>query len=242
MANSSWTCPYCGHIQTLTEGKIKVADARVPVGSGRYPNLAARIHAIGCSNPDCEEVQVTAYLGRYSVPPGGGVYAYGDTFATFRLKPDSVAKPQPDYIPDAIRVDYGEACRIAHLSPKASATLSRRCIQGMIRDFCGISKARLVDEINALKSLAESDSLPRGVTPESIDAIDAVRKIGNIGAHMEKDINLIVDVDPEEATTLIELIETLFDDWYIARQKRVDRFARVSLIASQKATEKQGTQ
>lgn len=170
------------------------------------------------------------------------MYAYGDTFATFRLKPDSVAKPQPDYIPDAIRVDYGEACRIAHLSPKASATLSRRCIQGMIRDFCGISKARLVDEINALKSLAESDSLPRGVTPESIDAIDAVRKIGNIGAHMEKDINLIVDVDPEEATTLIELIETLFDDWYIARQKRVDRFARVSLIASQKATEKQGTQ
>ena len=29
-------------------------------------------------------------------------------------------------------------------------------------------------------------------------AIDAVRSIGNIGAHMEKDINLIVDVDPEE--------------------------------------------
>ena len=44
----------------------------------------------------------------------------------------------------------------------------------------------------------------------SVDAIDAVRKIGNIGAHMERDINLIVDIDPNEAAILIGLIELLF--------------------------------
>jgi hypothetical protein len=43
-----------------------------------------------------------------------------------------------------------------------------------------------------------------------VEAIDIVRNIGNIGAHMEADINVIVDVDPDEAQTLIELIETLF--------------------------------
>jgi len=37
------------------------------------------------------------------------------------------------------------------------------------------------------------------VDPLTWEAIDAVRKLGNIGAHMEKDINVIVDVDPEEA-------------------------------------------
>ena len=37
----------------------------------------------------------------------------------------------------------------------------------------------------------------------------AVRKVGNIGAHMEKDINVIVDVDPDEAQHLIGLITFL---------------------------------
>ena len=34
-------------------------------------------------------------------------------------------------------------------------------------------------------------------------AIEAVRSVGNIGAHMENDINVIVDVEPEEAKLLI---------------------------------------
>ncbi|MGT2429378.1 hypothetical protein ACU4HD_12705 [Cupriavidus basilensis] len=44
------------------------------------------------------------------------------------------------------------------------------------------------------------------------DSIEAVRKIGNIGARMEKDIDVIVDVEPEEAGLLIGLIESLIDD------------------------------
>jgi hypothetical protein len=40
--------------------------------------------------------------------------------------------------------------------------------------------------------------------PENVHAaIHAVRTIGNIGAHMEKDINLIVDVDPANPTLAI---------------------------------------
>jgi len=32
--------------------------------------------------------------------------------------------------------------------------------------------------------------------PELFEAIHGVRKVGNIGAHMEADTNVIVDVDP----------------------------------------------
>jgi len=46
----------------------------------------------------------------------------------------------------------------------------------MIRDFFEIKKDRLIDEINAIRE--KTDSL-------TWDAIDSVRKIGNIGAHME---------------------------------------------------------
>jgi hypothetical protein len=84
----------------------------------------------------------------------------------------------------------------------------------MIRDYHGISKARLIDEIEAIKSC---------VDPLTWRAIDGVRSIGNIGAHMERDINVVVDVDPEEARLLLGLIETLVDDWYIARHEREKR-------------------
>jgi hypothetical protein len=45
-------------------------------------------------------------------------------------------------------------------------------------------------------------------------------KLEILDAHMEADINVIVDVDPNEAQKLIELAELLFDEWYIGREKR----------------------
>ncbi|MEI8253036.1 MAG: hypothetical protein WCG25_04765 [bacterium] len=55
-------------------------------------------------------------------------YSYRD-LDSWQLLPVSEAKVLPDYIPDPIKQDYYEACRIRDLSPKASATLSRRCLQ-----------------------------------------------------------------------------------------------------------------
>jgi hypothetical protein len=105
----------------------------------------------------------------------------------------------------------------------------------MIREFCGISKSRLIDEIGELRKRLDAGSAPQGVTAESVDAIDYVRSVGNIGAHMEKDIDLIVPVDANEAQALIELIELLFEEWYVARHKRQQRLASVKAIADQKA-------
>src|SRR5206468_12920778 len=121
--------------------------------------------------------------------------------------------------------DYKEACLIASLSPKASATLARRCLQGMIRDFWGVKPARLFDEIAAIEDKVDK---------EAWDAIEAVRKVGNIGAHMETDINVIVDVEPEEAKLLIGLIETLVEEWYIARHDRKSRFGKLVDLAKDK--------
>ena len=80
----------------------------------------------------------------------------------------------------------------------------------MIRDFWGISKARLVDEIDALKE---------SVDPSTKKVLDALRKLGNIGAHPEKDINLIVDIEPNEAHKLLKFIELLMQKWYIERHE-----------------------
>ena len=147
-----------------------------------------------------------------------------------RLKPAIVsAKPQPDYIPQSIREDYIEACRIKNLSPKASATLARRCLQGMIRDFWGISKPTLKLEIEGLENL---------IAAETWDAIDAIRSIGNVGAHMEKDVNIIIDIEPDEADLLLKLVEDLFEEWYVARHDREERQRRLKELASSKKLKK----
>jgi hypothetical protein len=148
---------------------------------------------------------------------------------TWDIRPRSKAKPLPNYIPVPIVRDYEEACLILADSPKASATLSRRCLQGVIRDFWGISKDRLIDEIKELKDKVDASTWK---------AIDSVRSIGNIGAHMEKDINLIVDVDPGEADVLIRLLETLFKDWYVNRHERDEQIKEIIAIAKAKADQK----
>jgi len=107
----------------------------------------------------------------------------------------------------------------------------------MIRDFCGISKSRLIDEIRELRTQLDNNTAAKGVTHESVDAIDAVRSVGNIGAHMEKDVDLIVEIDPGEAQILIDLIEMLFEEWYVERDKRRRRLAEITALSAQKASE-----
>ena len=117
-------------------------------------------------------------------------------------------KHYPEYIPEQIRRDYEEANLILERSPKAAATLLRRCLQGMIHDFWGIKEKNLNAEVTQLKDK---------VTPIQWQAIDGLRKIGNIGAHMEKDVDLIIDIEPDEAQKLLKLIEMLLEKWYITR-------------------------
>lgn len=190
--------------------------------------------SVTCQNSDCGRMTLNLHLNKRSDYVNSSEYALGDLIQAWALLPESSAKPQPNYIPQALRDDYVEACRIRELSPKASATLARRCLQGMIRDFAKIAKGRLIDEVKTLTAAVESGTAPAGVTAESVEAIDKVREIGNIGAHMEKDIDLIVDIEPGEAQVLIELIEMLFDEWYVARNVRQERLARLATISAEK--------
>jgi hypothetical protein len=106
-------------------------------------------------------------------------------------------------------------------------------------DFCGISKGRLIDEIDELRKRVDAGQAPLGVQLDTVNAIDDVRKVGNIGAHMKADINVIGDVDPNEAQVLIEPVELLFLEWYVARAARADRLAKLKSIAEGKKSQQQ---
>ena len=241
----NWTCPFCDRAQTVTDNQIAIEGVGLPLQDNKYGWIGAQIVAIACANTDCQEVTIRVGVNTLRENPGYINYSSrsnyndyaNDAFLNVQIKPDSSYKSQPDFIPEPLREDYYEACLIRTKSPKASATLARRCLQGMIRDFCGISKARLIDEIKYLKAQVDNGTAPAGVTPETIDAIDSVRSVGNIGAHMEKDINVIVEVGANEAKLLIGLIELLFEDWYVARNSRRERLAKVTALADTKKAE-----
>ena len=59
---------------------------------------------------------------------------------------------------------------------------------------------------------------------------------------MEKDIDLIIDVEPQEAGLLIGLVETLVDDWYVTRATRQVRLQDIVEMAKSKAEERRGVQ
>jgi hypothetical protein len=234
----NWKCPYCGYAQVLSLKRFDDGWQRLAVeGELEHDNLRLVYTAIVCANTACRRLSLAVQLGNEF---GDAAHQLGVVeLKSWTLLPPSSASPQPSYIPQPLQGDYYEACAIRDLSPKASATMTRRCLQGMIRDFCGIQKMRLIDEINELRDRVHRGNAPVGVLPDTVDAIDRVREIGNIGAHMEADINVIVDVDPDEAQILIELVETLFAEWYVARHDRTERLSRIAEIAAEKKAQKQ---
>jgi hypothetical protein len=124
------------------------------------------------------------------------------------VHPKVVARsPLDEVIPDAFREDFREATVVLADSPKASAALSRRCLQAILRKQ-GFSQHKLFDQIDAAMP-----SLPGYVA----DPLHYVRDLGNIAAHetTNKATGEIVDVEPGEADALLGVLEDLFDHYYV---------------------------
>ena len=230
----NWKCAYCGYAQVIDKRRYQIKIETIWAEGWEQGSLGYVTEAIVCANEDCRKLSLVFDLFKFDGFDGNQNRKNSRRVHQWGLLPASSAKPQPDYIPEPIRGDYEEACAIRDLSPKASATITRRCIQGIIRDFCGINKRRLIDEINELRRVVDAGQAPAGVQADTVDAIDHVRQIGNIGAHMEADINVMIDVDPDEAQVLIELTELLFEEWYVAREERRRRLAKLGVIAVDK--------
>lgn len=223
-----WTCPYCNHKCVIGEENYRETLSVFDLNNKHKNKLGLKSFIIVCPNDECEEVTIKSFLYKSIALEPSWRYDQPDVnnyLNKWNLLPNSHAKPFPDYIPAAILADYNEACIISDLSPKASATLARRCLQGMIRDFWKINDKTLYKEINTLEG---------SVSKEIWETLNAVREIGNIGAHMEQDINVIIDVDEDEAKILIELLEILFEEWYIAKYERDSKLSRIQQIRDEK--------
>lgn len=140
--------------------------------------------------------------------------SYGEVISSIEAYPKYSARGKNvSDVPNEIIADYKESCDVMGISAKASAALSRRCLQNIL-NANGYTGRDLSKQIDAV--LNESD--PKKVIPPKLrDAIDGVRNFGNFSAHPITDLTTlqIVDVEPEEAEWCLEIIEECFEHFYI---------------------------
>lgn len=130
--------------------------------------------------------------------------------------------PVPQEVPTKIAKMYEEAALVLPLSEEASAALSRRCLQAVLLDAAKVTSKDLAPQI--------AEVLPK--LPSYLQTqVDAIRNIGNFGAHPNKSTvsGEIIEVESGEAEWNLDVLDALFDFYYVqpaniaAKRKALDK-------------------
>jgi hypothetical protein len=214
-------CPHCS-----------VAFAEKPSQSYLGPDRDGHWSVLWRSCTNCGRLVVELGVHRYikaSEHPAYGILT-GDTqgpvadrvtsdkMETEIVRPKFKSRPLSDQVPPEYRQDFLDAAKVLSISPKASAAMSRRCLQYLLENHADVKHGNLSDEI---QEVIDRDELPSDLESE----IDGIRAIGNFAAHPIKDTDsgAIVDVEEGEAEWNLDVLEDLFDHYFIKGAKRKKR-------------------
>lgn len=215
-------CPHC-----LVEFH---ADEQIfPLGKDVEGDWA--IERFECPNPACKKAILNLVNGTFNQDRNIWRWfiaknSQGHELVKKRelVRPKGSSRPPvPIEVPKDIADDYTEACIVLPDSTKASAALSRRCLQHLLRQAAGIKKGDLANEI---QQVLDNNQLPSHLA----ESIDAIRNLGNFAAHPLKSTSTgqIVEVEPGEAEWTLEVLEMLFDFYYVQPEKIRQRRAALN--------------
>jgi hypothetical protein len=161
--------------------------------------------------PACSRLVMVLSNGTPSYNQGGAFVGLAGLIKARLVRPKAgVRPPCPTEVPPDIAGDYTEACLVLADSPKAAAALGRRCLQDLLR---GAARVKPGDLANEIQQVLDAGTLPSYLA----EAIDAVRNTGNFAAHPMKSQHSggILDVEPGEAEWNLDVLEQLFDFFYV---------------------------
>ena len=171
--------------------------------------------------PKCGRLVLHLARGTIATGPGNHL-VFIKPFDAVLMRPKAPSRtPLSPDVSKEFAQDYLEACVVLTDSPKASAALSRRCLQSLLRDKAGVRHGNLADEI---QEVIDSNALPSLLS----ESLDAIRNIGNFAAHpiKSKSTGEIVEVEAGEAEWNLDVLESLFDFYFvqpaILKKKRDD--------------------
>jgi hypothetical protein len=191
-------CPHC---------LVEFHDGITPFQLGEDSTSDWWLYKRKC--PSCNKFIFSLFesFDRYPIGTGNKYYNKRE----FLCYPRAISRaPLSPDVPVTLAGDYREACLILSDSPKASAALSRRCLQHILREVAKVKHGNLVDEIQAV---IDSKSLPSHLT----ESLDAVRNIGNFAAHpiKSKASGEVIEVEQGEAEWNLDVLESLFDFFFV---------------------------
>jgi hypothetical protein len=231
---SAWETCTCGNyaqMDVICEG---ADDDRDYLEDDYYRRSIYRV--LRCHR--CRSVVVLRYTTHGSELPDGDLAELGDWGDIHHWAREIILSGQrhvDNLVPKHIASDYREAAAIVHLSPKASAALSRRCLQAILLEAGGASQHDLSKQIDAILPTLPSDIA---------QSVDTLRIIGNFAAHPIKDKSSgqIIEVEPGEAEWNLDVLDKLFDFYYVRPQvsKHWRDMSNAKLVAAGRHPMKQG--
>lgn len=197
-------CPHC-----LVEVNPNFAEFTIGSDAEGYWST----FTMNCPSDKCKKLIIDIASGNAHKNQQGKVYNYSLQKILWRqtVRPFTSSRPPvPSEVDLMFATDYNEACLILNLSPKASAALSRRCLQNILREKAAVKKGDLANEI---QQVINGKTLPSHLS----ESIDAVRNIGNFAAHPLKSTATgeIIEVEVGEAEWLLDVLEALFDFYFV---------------------------
>lgn len=199
-------CPRCA---------VEFHDAWEQIGHARDRYVILTLHSTTC--PACYNLILRA--DRHDPDVGGKI-------SEVMLYPRGALRPVAPEVPDSLSSLYREATLTLGDSPRASAALSRRCVQELLVDHAGATGGELYAQIEwALQNA--------GLPSHLQESLHAVRAIGNIAAHTQKSTVTgdVVDVAPGEAEWNLDTLDGLFDFYFVQPARTAAR--RAALDAKQ---------
>jgi hypothetical protein len=194
----------CPHCLTAFHEKWNVSNIQADVDGGWLLSHST------C--PECKRLIIRVLNGPAVTRAIGGEFLSIDYVKkTLMVHPRGIARsPCPKEVPDQISEDYREASLVLADSPKASAALSRRCLQHLLREAAKVKHGDLYSEI---QQVLDSGKLPSQIA----EGLDAVRAIGNFAAHPIKSQHTgeVMPVELGEAEWNLDMLEALFDFYYV---------------------------
>jgi uncharacterized protein DUF4145 len=192
-------CPHC-----------QVAFHGDPITTGLRKDSDGVWCAVTYLCPSCNRISVDLVCATQVTGSGQGLHFNGMRKKVLGYPRASSRPSPPPEVPPEFGQDYVEAALVLADSPKASAALSRRCLQHILREKAGVKKADLAKEIDEV--------LQKALLPTHLaEAIDAVRNIGNFAAHPIKGTasGEVLPVEPGEAEWNLDVLDGLFDFFFV---------------------------
>src|SRR5690349_8888628 len=141
-------CPHCD--TTIPEQFTNVASWQMPEVQSRTGAFVAHSATWGTNAqrcPGCHEAIIylkRTYERHVDISTGNPriVHHSAPTYE-FLAFPQRSTRPVPAEVTTPYREDFEEACAVLAISPKASAALSRRLLQAILKDKAGTKKRDL---------------------------------------------------------------------------------------------------